>query len=217
MNSREYHLGELAIARSERDSRRIMPPIPNGIGSILDLGCGAGQTLLSSNLGKEVTAFGLDVDEEALQLGRELTNDIHFIKGSGERLPFRDKSFDLVISRVTIPYTEIPVALEEVFRVLRPNGQAWLTLHGLPLLRQWTFQALRRGSPRGIAYHVYIGLNSLLFHLTGRVFRYPLNRARCESVQTGRGVVKAMRKAGFGQIEIENREFFVARGIKPLV
>ncbi|MDX2031930.1 MAG: methyltransferase domain-containing protein [Blastocatellia bacterium] len=215
MSTREYHLGELAIARSAGDSRRIMPPLPPGMRSILDLGCGAGQTLLSSNLASNVVAFGLDIDEEALKLGRELTKNIHFVKGSGERLPFDDQTFDVVISRVAIPYTEIPVALKEIFRVLRPNGQIWLTLHSLTLLRQWMLQAFRQGNLRAIAYHFYICLNSLLFHLNGRVFRYPLNRVRCESVQTSRGMRQAMKEAGFDRIEIENQEFFVARGIKP--
>ena len=38
-------------------------------------------------------------------------------------------SFDLVISRVSLPYTDIPQSLSEIARVLREDGRVWLSLH----------------------------------------------------------------------------------------
>ncbi len=191
-----------------------MPPLPDSIRSILDLGCGAGQTLIASEIDDDVLAVGLDIDEEALTLGAELTDAIKFVKGRGEELPFQDHSFDVVISRVALPYTLIPNASKEISRVLKPGGQVWLTFHPFSMLFKSTIAAIVSRNMKGIVYQFYILINSLLFHLTGRMFRYPLNQSRCESVQTNRSVSRALKQAGFDQIVMENGQSFVARAIK---
>src|SRR5262245_53263683 len=123
MDSEAYHLWELSIASSPGDRRRIMPPIVERHGRILDVGCGAGQTLITSNLAPGVMALGVDLDHSALALGRRLTQSIHFVCAKGEDLPFRSEGFDLVFSRVAIPYMHIQGALCEMSRVLRDGGQ----------------------------------------------------------------------------------------------
>ena len=88
MSTLEYHLAELAIAKAKDDPRRVMPALPAQFGSILDLGCGAGQTLIACELPPEVFACGADIDEEALQYGRQISGQIHFVRAGGEALPF---------------------------------------------------------------------------------------------------------------------------------
>jgi ubiquinone/menaquinone biosynthesis C-methylase UbiE len=217
MTVREYHLRELAIARLQKDPRHILPALPVGMKSILDLGCGAGQTLIAREVENEVLAVGLDIDQEALKLGREISSDISYVRGYGEQLPFCDNAFDVVISRVALPYTLIPTTLREIRRVLKPGGQVWLTLHPFSMLLCTFITAIKGGSLRSVVYQFYILTNSVLFHLIGKLFRYPLNRSRCESVQTTKSITRAMRQAGFNQVETEIDHFFTAKAIKTLI
>lgn len=93
----------------------------------LDLGCGAGHT--SFAMAKEVaavTAYDLSaemlvlVESEAVRRG--LTN-ITTQQGSAEHLPFADASFDLVATRFsTHHWSNVPAAMSEVRRVLKPTG-----------------------------------------------------------------------------------------------
>src|SRR5580700_9282459 len=124
----EYHLGELEVARSANDPRRAMPVIPEGCARVLDVGCGAGQTLLASDL-RGARAFGIDYDHDPLRLGKGMAGHVEFVRASGERLPFADGCFDFVISRVALPYMRVAVAVAEIARVLKPGGGIWFTLH----------------------------------------------------------------------------------------
>lgn len=93
----------------------------------LEAGCGTAY--VSAWLaGRGARPIGLDNSPAqlatALQLQRE--HDLHFplIQGFAERLPFRDESFDLVVSEYgaaiwSDPYRWIP----ESARVLRPGGE----------------------------------------------------------------------------------------------
>src|SRR4051812_34729894 len=95
-NSSDYHRLELAIAADPNDSRRVMPRVEPRHRRILDIGCGAGQTLIGSNLSRGIVAVGIDVDHSALVLGKGLSPSIHFVSGRGESLPFRNSFYDLV-------------------------------------------------------------------------------------------------------------------------
>lgn len=219
MNTLEYHLAELAIAKAKSDPRRVMPTLPNDFGSILDLGCGAGQTLIACDLPPEVFACGADVDQEALQYGHELklqaSTPIHFVRAGGEALPFAAQSFDVVISRVAIPYMHIPTAMDEIARVLKPGGHVWFTLHSRALVWKWLSNALRKRNVKGVIYQSYTLLNGLLLHCFGKQVRSPLNRERCESFQTQRSITRAMHAAGFTRVETQlNTRFFVVTAVK---
>src|SRR5687768_18080772 len=105
-NSADYHRLELAIATGPNDSRRVMPVIEERHRRILDIGCGAGQTLIGSELRDGVLAVGLDLDHAALALGKQFSPSIQFVEGRGEALPFDHEAFDLVICRVALPRSE---------------------------------------------------------------------------------------------------------------
>ena len=204
MSAKDYHLRELAIARSASDSRRVMPPVLRGIRRVLDIGCGAGQTLIAADMGRAYKT-GIDCDFEALQLGRQLCSDIHVVHAAGEALPFRDSTYDLVISRVALPYMHIPTTVREAARVLVPNGRVWFVLHPVSML-SWKRNVL---SLRRTVFGLYVGLNSLLFHFLGLQIRFPLNRATIESVQTCAGMTRCLKAGGFGDIEFQTGTHFV--------
>jgi ubiquinone/menaquinone biosynthesis C-methylase UbiE len=214
MSILDYHLGELEIARNPNHPRHILPRLPEHFESILDIGCGAGQTLIACNLPNTTLVCGLDVDQEVLALGRQLSQDIKFVLGSGEKLPFPDETFDVAISRVALPLMHIPTALREISRVMKPGGHVWFTLHPPSMTWQHTVKALKTGNPKNIIFRFYILTNGLYFHLTGRQFRFPFNRGRCESFQTVSAITKAMQQNGFGRVTVERNRFFAVTAKK---
>lgn len=208
MSNAEYHLRELKIAQGT-DEQRNLPLVPKGVERILDVGCGAGQTLIA--LGVTGThAVGVDYDLEALRLGQSLTARIDLLQSSGEQLPFRDEIFDFAYSRVALPYMDIGRAVREIARVLRPGGGVWLSLHPLSML-SWK-SAFR--SPKTLAFEVYRLVNTAAFTLSGRLFRYPLKRSRLESYQTERGMRLVLAAAGFGEIRFAHGHHFVVTARK---
>jgi SAM-dependent methyltransferase len=214
MKAESPHLVELAIARAGDDPRHVMPVLPRGCRRILDVGCGAGQTLMTCDLGPGIYSCGVDVDLAALRLGRQLTARIAFVCAPGEDLPFASNCFDFVISRVALPYMDIPGALAEIHRVLKPNGTLWVALHPYAMARRELIRSVRALSVKGTLFRLYVLLNGFALHVFGTVFRYPFGRWRRESFQTGGGVRRALHAAGYDQIEIVIGRFFVATARK---
>ena len=205
----EYHLGELQIALDPKDPRRAVPTIPSESRRVLDIGCGAGQTLIAADL-KGASAFGIDFDLEALQLGSRLGRDVHLACASGEQLPFADGIFDFVFSRVALPYMRIPLAVGEIARVLRAGGQIWCSLHPLGML-SWR-KALR--SPQQALFEIYRLLNTAALGVTSFQFRYPLNAKWTESYQTPTGMRRCLERAGFEDIRCEAGTHFIVTARK---
>ncbi|MGE0131171.1 MAG: class I SAM-dependent methyltransferase [Blastocatellales bacterium] len=214
MSEIAYHLLEFEIARAGDDPRRVMPVLSDRDGSILDIGCGAGQTLITCDLKPGAFACGVDVDEEALALGKRMSRGAALARASGERLPFPDQSFDVVISRVALPYMHIPGALREIARVLKPGGQVWFMLHSISMVLRGVARSLRELNAKSLIYQHYVIANGLLFHFTGRQFRCPFNHGKCESFQTASGIVRAMRAAGFDEVRAECDGFFIVTASK---
>jgi len=95
---------------------------------LLDVGCGTGCLLYEASK-KNVTIFGMDISHEALSKAK---NRLPFIKAcvaDGEKIPFKDSSFDNVISLGSIEHFLSPESgIMEIRRVLRNNGHAILLL-----------------------------------------------------------------------------------------
>jgi demethylmenaquinone methyltransferase/2-methoxy-6-polyprenyl-1,4-benzoquinol methylase len=87
---------------------------------ILELACGTG--ILSSMLaerGKSVTGIDLTF-EYLLTSKRKLKAPI--AQGTAEVLPYKDKSFDAIVSSYLAKYVDIQKVIDECWRVLRPGG-----------------------------------------------------------------------------------------------
>lgn len=99
--------------------------------TVLDLGCGAGHASFAvASSAAEVTAY--DPTAEMLEtVHREaaLRGFAHLrtLQGVAEALPFPDAHFDLAISRYSAHHWhDVPAALREVRRVLKPRGRMLL-------------------------------------------------------------------------------------------
>jgi len=98
---------------------------------VLDLGCGAGHaSFAAAAVVPEVTAYDLSAEMLAVVEGaareRGLTN-IRTQQGAAESLPFEDASFCAVVSRMSAHHwRDLPAALREIRRVLRPGGKVVL-------------------------------------------------------------------------------------------
>ena len=93
----------------------------------LDAGCGTAGNV-AYLLGDYGPAYGLDLMQAAVQLGRKKT-DAPLTQGSVLTLPYRDESFDLVTSFEVLYHRAVPdevAALQEIYRVLKPGG--WVLL-----------------------------------------------------------------------------------------
>jgi SAM-dependent methyltransferase len=93
---------------------------------VLDVGCGAAQTLRLLESGRPVDLVGVDLDLSSLALGCRFAGlegiPVTLAMASAYALPFREGSFDLVLSRVALNYMHQRQALTEMVRVLRPGG-----------------------------------------------------------------------------------------------
>jgi ubiquinone/menaquinone biosynthesis C-methylase UbiE len=215
MSDIEYHLKELEIQKRTDDRRHVRPPIPEHTRRVLDIGCGIGQTLVTTTLPPGTKAFGIDLDEEALIFGARMERSIQFARASGEQLPFADRSFDMVIARVSLPWMHMPSALREVFRVLDHGGCIWISLVDLSAALSHLVTAIRGRNLKNVVYRLYVLINGAAFHLTGKQFRFPFRRQRCESFQTSEGVRRFLSRIGFERIQVGREQLFIVTARKP--
>jgi ubiquinone/menaquinone biosynthesis C-methylase UbiE len=161
---------------------------------VLDLGCGSGLDLTSWGVTDSDEVTGLDIDDSCLAIAKSRFPNRTHVQGSGECLPFKDQSFDRVISNVALPYMNIPRTLAEIHRILVRGGGLSLSLH-LPIFT--IAELLHDAVPKPVPtiFRLYVMANGLLFHCTGRTIGFPTGRT--ESFQTERGMRVALNRAGF--------------------
>jgi ubiquinone/menaquinone biosynthesis C-methylase UbiE len=95
---------------------------------VLDLGCGAGHaSFATAPFAREVVAFDLTagmLEITAAAAKERGFSNISTTQGSVEELPFNSQQFDFVMSRYSAHHwNDVPRALQEVKRVLKPGGQ----------------------------------------------------------------------------------------------
>jgi SAM-dependent methyltransferase len=89
--------------------------------------------------------MGIDLSHHALQMAGTRYAAYRLLGGDVRGLPFKEASFDCVISLSTLDHLssceEIAVSLGEIYRILKPQGSLILTLdnlaHPLVRLRSW--------------------------------------------------------------------------------
>lgn len=100
--------------------------------TVLDVGCGSGEDLLSlaKGVGSSGRVVGLDFSPELLAQARLLVSKenlaeiVELQEGDALNLPFEDNLFDVVhTERVLMHIKEAEKAISELIRVTKPNGK----------------------------------------------------------------------------------------------
>ena len=97
---------------------------------VLDIGSGPGLLAheMAANVGPEGRVRGIDTSEDMLAMSRKRCAEqpqAAFESADATGLPYPDESFDAAVSTQVYEYVpDIPAALAELYRVLRPGGRA---------------------------------------------------------------------------------------------
>jgi len=99
---------------------------------ILEVGVGTGLNIFYYPFGVSLTA--LDLSEEYLQRARlraeRMKKPVEFVQGDVKVMPFKEASFDTVVSSFLFCQVDDPRAgLQEIYRVLKPGGRLLMLEH----------------------------------------------------------------------------------------
>jgi len=97
---------------------------------VLDIACGTGDFAFTTNKLKKSKVFGIDIATNMLELGnqkaieKEQSDNIKFLAGDGEKLPFKNEVFDAVTIAFGVRNMgDIKENLREMSRVIKPGGE----------------------------------------------------------------------------------------------
>ena len=209
----------LSLGADVRWRKRMARHLPPGRDlKVLDLATGtADQILMLAHASDRVGASeGMDLSEGMLEIGRRKVKEqgmSHLVTlrtGDATAIPAADNTCDVVTISFGIRNVEnVPRALSEMLRVLKPGGRALILEGSLPantFLRKLYLLYFRHVLPRVGAW--VSGDGGAYAYLNRTVETFPCGEAFCA----------LMRTAGFRDVSFDPRTFGVAtiyRGDKP--
>lgn len=168
--------------------------------AVLDIATGTGDLAIAfaqKKIGSKIV--GLDLSEGMLAVakkkvkGKDYENNITFIKGDSEALPFESESFDAITVSFGIRnFENLEKGLSEIFRVLKKDGIFVILETSVP-----TRFPFKQG------YYVY---TSYILPLIGRLFSkdkvaYKYLSESASSFPYGEKLNNILRKVGFNQVK----------------
>lgn len=94
--------------------------------SLLDVGCGTGNTITLLNeqfSNKEYT--GMDLSENMIKVAEnKKIKNATFIQGDAENMPFKNNQFDVIVCKESFHhYPNVEKFFKECYRILKPGGR----------------------------------------------------------------------------------------------
>jgi tRNA (uracil-5-)-methyltransferase TRM9 len=112
-------------------------------GRLLNIGCAHGPDFPPFREGFEL--HGIDISRQMLEMGRKYAGKfdlaVNLITADALHLPYTDNSFDKAIAVAAYHHIEAkkqhPEAFRELYRVLKPGGEAFITVWNRAQPRFW--------------------------------------------------------------------------------
>jgi ubiquinone/menaquinone biosynthesis C-methylase UbiE len=136
-----YYDERFAIVHDERSARRALQEVEDLLGrrvrageTVLDVGCGTGW--LAAGLPRALPGLpmiGVDLSRGMLERARA-AGAWPLLRADAQRLPLATASVDLIVTRGVLHHLpNVPAALTEWRRVLRPGGAVVITCEPTPI------------------------------------------------------------------------------------
>lgn len=192
----------LSGGRDRAWRKRMLSLLPAGSNlEVLDLACGTGDVLLSLAKGSErvKSGIGLDMSAQMLRIGAKkikregLSEKLQLIRGDASAIPAPTGAFDTITIAFGIRNViDVPAALSEIYRCLKPGGKALILEFSLPRNR------LIRA-----AYLIYFRKILPLIGgiISGDNYAYRYLNETVESFPYGEAFGQLMKDAGFDQVD----------------
>ncbi|MGH2830827.1 MAG: class I SAM-dependent methyltransferase [Actinomycetota bacterium] len=130
---------------------KVAPPVRYG--DVLEIGCGTGFFIVNLwQAGLVERAYAQDISPGMVEVCRRNAeraglDGIEVKASDAESLPYDDDSFDLVVGHAVLHHLpDVPAALRECYRVLRPGGRLVIAGEPTRLGFQLVFHVARRGT-----------------------------------------------------------------------
>ncbi|MCR4795167.1 MAG: class I SAM-dependent methyltransferase [Ruminococcus sp.] len=98
-------------------------------GKVADLGCGGGYNIKRMlEMSAKAKFIGMDISDESVKKAKKVNKDelgkrVKIVRGSAEKLPFKDNSIDLITAFETVFFWKNPEkAFREIFHSLVKDG-----------------------------------------------------------------------------------------------
>jgi ubiquinone/menaquinone biosynthesis C-methylase UbiE len=171
--------------------------------NVLDVGCGQGIDLCEYALAG-ATVTGIDLTPRHVELARQHLGGLGLegtvVEGDAEALPFADDSFDRVNSNGVLHHTpDMPKALKEIRRVLRPSGTATVIVYNRGSAHYWTEQFLHQG----IIKRQLLRERSMADLLSANVEFSTIGARPLVNVYSRRQLGRLLKEAGFQNVLVK--------------
>ncbi len=191
------------FARRDAKSRCLLVDAvkEKSVKNVLDVGCGAGQELLPFLEKTDAFCVGVDAAKELGKVTRDVFREKNFekrfafVRSFGEKLPFADASFDVVLCRVALPYMNNRRTIAEISRILKSNGVFLLKTHAPAFYFGMIKQRIKTFSPKQIAYPLICLTGGIVHSVFGKQLQKSLWKGK-EIYQTQKFIEKECARNG---------------------
>jgi len=129
---------------------------------VLDVGFGTGEQMRHL-AARGCLVIGIEVDHGLARQAQ--TMGLPVCRSVAEALPFKSESFDGIVCKVVLPYTDEALAVAEMSRVLKRGGLARVSYHGLGYSLRYL---LTPGHWKRRFYAARVIVNTFVYRLTAR-------------------------------------------------